>query len=62
MVVDGNEKMYRLICAAEKSKIVGVAGEPSKYEHLCTLDPIRGNQQGSGSKYCHEHHQGMCSV
>ena len=43
IVVDGNEKNYRAICTAEKTRIIGTQGDVNSYM-LCTRNPIRGNQ------------------
>ena len=58
VVVDGNEKVYRLICAAEKTKVTGKYGQPSRYDNICVRDPMRGNQHVAPSKYCQQHQQG----
>ena len=54
VVIDGNEKLHRLICAAEKSKIMGNYGQPNSYD-MCIRNPVRGNQYQDNSKYCHIH-------
>ena len=57
VVIDGNEKMFRLICNADKTKIIGGAGNINKYQ-LCIRDPVRGNQYQEASKLCHLHMNG----
>ena len=57
IVIDGNEKLYRSICNAERSKIIGVQGNVNKYD-LCIRNPIRGNQHISSSKFCIQHAEG----
>ena len=57
IVMDGNEKLYRSICGAEKSKIIGVSGDVNSYD-LCIRNPIRGNQHTQSSKFCFSHLDG----
>ena len=54
VVLDGNEKLYRLICGAPKSHIVGEYGQVNHY-NMCIWNPIRGNQFQKNSKYCKVH-------
>lgn len=54
VVIDGNEKLYRLVCAAEKTKITGNVGEVNRYD-MCIRNPIRGNQFQPNSKFCKTH-------
>ena len=54
---DGNEKLYRSICNAERSKVIGLQGNVNKYD-LCIRNPIRGNQHISSSKFCIQHAEG----
>ena len=54
IVIDGNEKLYRSICAAEKNKVKGNKGEIN-YCDLCIRNPRRGNQHAYGLKYCSFH-------
>ena len=54
IVIDGNEKLSRLVCAAEKVKIMGNTGEVNSYD-LCINNPVRGNQFVENSKYCRVH-------
>ena len=54
IVIDGNAKLYRSICAAEKKRIIVNSGKQNSYE-LCIRNPLRGNQHGSSSKFCNEH-------
>ena len=58
LVIDGKEKLSRLICATEKIKIMGNIGEVNSYD-LCIRNPIRVNQYKDNSKYCliHENEQ-----
>ena len=57
VVIDGNEKLYRTICAAEKSKIIGDQGNINTYD-ICIRNPTRGNQHSDASKFCEEHING----
>ena len=57
VVVDGNEKLFRSICAADKSKIITGPDDVNKYD-LCIRNPCRGNQHRKGSKFCKEHIDG----
>ena len=61
IVMDGNEKLHRLICAAQKSRIMGNIGEVNSYE-LCIRNPIRGNQHHANSKLCGVHDKDNCGV
>lgn len=54
IVIDGNEKLYRYICGAEKRRVMGNTGEVNRYE-LCLRNPIKGNQSSKSSRYCPEH-------
>ena len=54
IVIDGNQKLSRLICAAEKQKIMANYGEVNAYD-LCIRNPIRGNQFIQNSKFCQVH-------
>ena len=54
IIIDGNEKLFRSICSAEKSRIIGNAGEVNSYE-LCIRNPVRGNQHGPSAKFCSAH-------
>ena len=54
IVIDGNEKLYRLICAADKTRIMGNTGEVNSYE-LCIRNPVHGNQYKGSSKFCLVH-------
>jgi len=54
IVIDGNEKLYRFICATEKKKVMGNPGEVNSYE-LCIGNPVRGNQYKNNDKYCQYH-------
>ena len=55
MVIDGNEKMFRLICGAEKIKDDTTQGQPLQYSNICIRDPIRGNQHVAAHEFCTEH-------
>ena len=57
IVIDGNEKNYRAICSAEKTRIIGTQGDVNGYL-LCTRNPTRGNQHKKPSKLCPQHDQG----
>ena len=54
VIIDGNEKMYRAICAAEKKRIIGGKGNPNGYD-ICIRNPVRGNQHNASSKFCKNH-------
>lgn len=54
IVIDGNEKLYRYICAAEKIRVLGNLGEVNNYK-LCINNPDRGNQSKKASKFCMSH-------
>ena len=54
VVIDGNEKLYRAICNADKEKLKGIEGEVNTY-NLCIRNPIRGNQYRKASKFCECH-------
>ena len=56
IVIDGNEKLHRLICAAEKKHVIGNKGEVNSYE-LCVRNPLRGNQHHANSKFCSIHNK-----
>jgi hypothetical protein len=58
IVMDGNEKNFRLICGLERHKIAGEEGQVNSYD-ICIRDPIRGNQHTKPSKCCTEHQQNM---
>ena len=51
--------MYRAICAAEKTRVIGEMGEVNGYD-MCIRNPVRGNQHGSSSKYCSYHKNDGC--
>ena len=55
VVIDGNERLFRLICNATKKKTAPSNGEPAKYDQLCIRDPIRGNNHIDASQYCQFH-------
>ena len=61
IVIDGNEKLYRFICAAERNKIMGNPGEVNHYD-MCIRNPVRGNQYGKSDKYCLNHINGKSSI
>ena len=54
IVIDGNEKCYRMICSAKKEKIQSSKGDVNRY-NVCIRNPIRGNQHVKASKYCELH-------
>uniref|UniRef100_A0A7M5XKB2 Uncharacterized protein n=1 Tax=Clytia hemisphaerica TaxID=252671 RepID=A0A7M5XKB2_9CNID len=57
IVIDGNEKLYRFICSAEKKKVTGNKGEVNGYD-MCIRNPIRGNQFKKSERLCEEHLNG----
>ena len=57
VVIDGNEKLYRFVCAIEKTKVAGNPGEVNYYD-LCIRNPVRGNQHSSCEKFCSYHLNG----
>ena len=54
VVIDGNEKHFRALCAAKKERVIGEQGQVNTY-NLCVRNPVRGNQHGKGSKFCKIH-------
>lgn len=54
LIVDGNEKIYRLICGAPKERIVGITGRPNIYKG-CINFPVVGNKYAPPSKFCESH-------
>ena len=54
VVMDGNCKLFRPLCAAPKTRIVGCNGEGNGYD-VCIRNPTRGNQYGQARKYCSYH-------
>jgi len=54
IIIDGNEKLYRLVCNAKKERIIGKEGQVNTY-NLCIRNPKRGNQYQKGSKFCEIH-------
>ena len=61
IVIDGNEKNYRAMCMADKTRIIGERGEVNSY-NLCTRNPVRGNQYQKQSKFCDAHINGSNTV
>ena len=59
VVLDGNEKMCRLICNAEKTKVHASLGQPNTIYEQCIRDPVRGNKSIRASKTCQQHSKGM---
>jgi len=57
VVIDGNEKLFRSICSAEKSRIIGSIGNVNTYD-VCSRNPVRGNQHVNASKFCKFHSDG----
>ena len=57
IVIDGNEKLYRYLCAAEKTSVIGNIGQVNSYK-LCINNPIRGNKSKQPSKFCITHENG----
>ena len=57
VVIDGNEKLFRSICAADKSKIITGPDDVNRYD-ICIRNPCRGNQHRKASKFCEEHSDG----
>ena len=41
IVIDGNEKLFRALCAAKPEKIISVPGEVNRY-NVCIANPLRG--------------------
>ena len=56
IVIDGNEKLYRFICATEKTRVIGNTGEVNRYD-LCIRNPVKGNQSTEASKFCLQHQE-----
>ena len=54
VVIDGNEKLFRAICANTKEKILASRGDVNKVK-VCINNPLRGNQYSKVSKFCHQH-------
>ena len=50
VVIDGNEKLYSLVCGAPKSHITGNVGQVNSY-NMCIRNPLRGNQYQKNSAY-----------
>ena len=59
IVIDGNEKMFRSLCAVEKSKVTATRGDIATY-NICIRNPVRGNQHSNASKFCEFHVDGKC--
>jgi hypothetical protein len=55
VVMDGNAKLYRSLCGANKSRVIGKNGEVNGY-NICIRNPTRGNQHGSSNTFCSAHH------
>ena len=54
VLIDGNEKHFRALCAAKKERVIARDGDVNSYD-LCIRNPVRGNQHGRGSKFCKIH-------
>ena len=61
IVIDGNEKLYRFICASEKTRVIGNAGEVNRYD-LCIRNPVKGNKSTEASKYCLQHLENKSAI
>lgn len=59
VVCDGNEKIYRYICAKEIETASIKVGQPTRKQR-CVQNPVRGNQSLASSKFC-KHHQAAIS-
>ena len=57
IVIDGNEKLFRLICNAKKDKISD-KGIITHYQNICIRNPMRGNRYGKASTFCELHQNG----
>lgn len=62
IVIDGNEKLHRALCATGKENLTSPDGV--KRIKLCIENPMRGNQYRQVSKYCkqHQHDQTLPSA
>ena len=54
IVMDGNCKLFRALCGAEKTRVIGKDGDVNGYQ-LCIRNPTRGNQHCLSDKYCRVH-------
>lgn len=54
IIIDGNEKLYRFICATERTRVKGNTGEVNRYE-MCIRNPVKGNKTTAASKFCSYH-------
>ena len=61
VVCDGNEKLFRYICAKEIEHVSGGTGQLNTRQR-CTRNPLRGNQSVASSKYCPEHAECLTST
>ena len=51
IVIDGNEKLYRYVCASHRIHVKGNVGKVNSYKR-CIRNPIQGNQSVQSSKFC----------
>ena len=54
IVIDGNEKLFRAICATDKEKVDSIPGAINGYK-VCINNPLRGNQHSKVSQFCAQH-------
>ena len=56
IVIDGNEKLFRSICAADKERLEKSPGDVNRIK-VCIENPMRGNQHREVSNFCayHQH-------
>ena len=58
VVCDGNEKLYRYICAKKIEKVKGNSGTGEVNKTIrCINNPTRGNQNKKYSKFCNQHQE-----
>ena len=60
VVIDGNEKLFRAICAIDKEKLDTSPGDINRIK-VCINNPLRGNQHSKISKFCKDHQQDCTS-
>ena len=60
VVINGNEKLFRSICAADKERLEKSPGDVNRIK-VCIENPMRGNQYREVSNYC-AHHQHDCTL
>ena len=54
IIIDGNEKLYRYVCASRRIHVKGNVGEVNSYK-MCIRNPTQGNQSVQSSKFCSTH-------